>query len=117
MKKWVYPITKVPSDFPYSNAFELLQYYRKEKRLSSETNLWKCNCCQEEKSNMVATFVVSVHGLNKNLYLTFIFLDCLKEQIANQDNPTFFQVYDEDLLFISKYNSSSGFIDISIKEP
>ena len=37
MKKWVYPITKVPSDFPYSNAFELLQYYRKEKRLSSET--------------------------------------------------------------------------------
>lgn len=117
MKKWVYPITKVPFDFPYNNAFKLLQYYRKEKGLSFETTLWKCNCCQEEKSNMVATFVVSVHSSNKNLYLTFICFDCIKKQIENQSNPTFFQVFDEDLLFISKYNPSSEFINISIEEP
>lgn len=117
MQKWVYPIIKVPSDFFCNNAFKLLQYFRKKKGLSFETTLWKCYCCQEEKSNIVAAFVVSAHSSNKNLYLTFICLDCLKEQIKNQNNPTFFQVFDEDLLFISEYNSSSEFIDISVEEP
>ena len=114
--KQVYPITKVPLGYS-NNAYELLKYYREQKKLTSDMTSWKCYCCQKDKSNMVATFVVGTHHINKSIYLTSICLDCLKEHIENPDNPSLFGALREDLLYISKYDSSAEFKDISIKEP
>ena len=115
-KTWVYPITKVPPQYP-QNAFELLKYYCEQKKLTSDITSWKCHCCQKDKHQLVAAFVVSYLGEERKLYLTQICLDCLKEHLENPDNLTSFTVFDEDLLYISKYDSSSGFEDISIEEP
>ena len=41
---------------------------------------------------------------------------CLKEYIKNPENPITFQILEEDLLFISKYDPSSDFVNICIKE-
>lgn len=115
-KTWVYPITKVPPQYP-QNAFELLKYYREQKKLTSEITSWKCYCCQEDKHKIVAAFVVDSLDDKRKLYLMPICLDCLKEHLESPDNTTSFTVFDEDLLYISEYDSSTDFENISIEEP
>lgn len=115
-KTWVYPITKVPYGYS-NNPVDLLKYYREQKKLTSDITSWKCDCCQEEKHKLVAAFVVGYLGEERKLYLTQICLDCLKEHLKSPDNLTSFTVFDEDLLYISKYDSSTEFEDICIEEP
>ena len=52
----------------------------------------------------------------KQKEIEVISLDCLKEYIKNPENPITFQILEEDLLFISKYDPSSDFVNICIKE-
>ena len=115
-KTWVYPITKVPPQYP-QNAFELLKYYCEQKKLTSDITSWKCHCCQKDKHEIIAAFVVDAYGENRKLYLTFICSKCIKEQLKSPDNLSIFQAFDEDLLYISEYDSSAKFEDICIKEP
>ena len=75
-KTWVYPITKVPYGYS-NNPLELLKYYREQKKLTSDITSWKCDCCQKDKHQLVAAFVVSYLGEERKLYLTQICVDCL----------------------------------------
>ena len=73
-----------------------MKYYREQKKLTSDITSWKCDCCQKDKHQLVAAFVVSYLGEERKLYLTQICLDCLKEHLENPDNLTSFTVFDED---------------------
>ena len=113
---WVRLLIKAPSNMP-NNAQELFEYYCAQKRLDTSPQPWRCHCCNLKKSNMAAAFVVDAYGEDRDLYLTFICLDCLKGRINEPDNPVVFQALYGDLLFISKYEPSADFTDLSITEP
>lgn len=121
-KEAVRLITKVPKDFVTNNANELLAFYCKEKGLSYIAELWKCYCCNESKHNLVATFVVdavtdnTVNPPKRNLYLTRICNDCLIDAMSKEDHCPTFYPFTQDLLYISPYNPTSEFVDISIEE-
>ena len=100
-KTWVYLITKVPPQYP-QNAFELLKYYREQKKLTSEITSWKCSCCKKDKHKLVAAFVVDAYGENRKLYLTFICSKCLEEQLKSSGNLSVFQVF--DFYMLRSYN-------------
>ena len=113
--RWVRLLTKVQVCLP-NDAKELFEYYCKQKEIEVSKVRWMCYCCHKKTSNIVAALVVDAYGEHRNLYLTFISLDCLKEYIKNPENPITFQILEEDLLFISKYDPSSDFVNICIKE-
>lgn len=108
-------LTKAPVNMS-NNAYELLKYYCKQKKLEEFPKPWKCYCCHKEKFNMVAAFVVDAYGEARNLYIIFICLDCLEERIKEPENPATFQVLYEDLLLVSKYEPSADFVNLSITE-
>ncbi len=113
---WVRLLTKAPVNMS-NNVYELLKYYCEQKKLEEFPKPWQCYCCHKEKSNMVAAFVVDAYGKDRNLYLTFVCLDCLEGRIKEPENPVVFQVLYEDLLLISKYEPSSDFVNLSVTEP
>ena len=116
MKTWVYSTIKSPIGYS-NNVFDLLKYYKGHQNITADISLWKCPCCKNEKKQFGASFVVNAPSQDRNIYLTPICLDCIKQIVNNPNNPIIFQVFDEELLFISKYDSSSEFINISIEEP
>lgn len=82
-----------------NNAQELFEYYCAQKRLDTSPQPWRCHCCNLKKSNMAAAFVVDAYGEDRNLYLTFICLDCLKGRINEPDNPGLgFSIYVNSLI-------------------
>lgn len=108
-------LTKAPVNMS-NNAYELLKYYCKQKKLEEFPKPWKCYCCHKEKFNMVAAFVVDAYGEARNLYIIFICLDCLEDRIKEPENPASFQVLCEDLLPVSKYELLSDFVNLSVEE-
>ncbi|CAK7045249.1 MAG: hypothetical protein PEPC_01930 [Peptostreptococcus russellii] len=114
-KIWVRLLTKAPVGLP-NDAKELFEYYCKQKGLTKFPLPYKCHCSQKEVSDIVAAFAVNANSGNRSLYIVPISLDYLKKRIKEPENPVTFQVPLEDLVYISKYEPLSNFVDLSINE-